>query len=117
MKRKQKHYTNEQQILDDIDCKVQEAIECLNEAISKDRVADHHRQLLTALNGLEPTEKVVQAISHSKIELENARSDSEKLSMRRNRIEQTQLPKLKNALAAFRTQTLPGITNDRAVVV
>jgi uncharacterized protein YceH (UPF0502 family) len=88
MKRRQKRFTTEAAIIGEIDLKKKTADELLVRSIDLDKFHDNR-----------------------------SRDESEKLNKRRNRILQVQLPRLKNALAEFRTVTMPFCGDDKGVVL
>ena len=122
MKRKQKRYTTETQILSDIEAAKELAAYCLDMAVRNDAVADDNYKAIEPLQERHAVargknkDELWSQICKAKKNAEDARKEAVKLSKRRNRIEQVKLPKLKNVLAAFRTGLLAGCTTDPSVV-
>lgn len=122
MKRRQKRYTTEEQITSEIDAKKLQAEQYLKEAVECDAVVELCYKKIAAIeSGLESAnekkrkeyELEIHALQH-KADLHKKRAVTN--SKRRNGIQNTTLPKLKNCLAAFRTGLLKGVTDDPAVV-
>lgn len=95
MKRKQTKFFTEQEIIERIDALKAKSRELLEQACQHDELAK------TCSDGLS---------------IEHHLKESERLNKTRHRIEEATLPKLKEALAEFRTELLP-ITDDRSVVL
>ncbi len=87
-KRKQTRFTTEQEILDAIDAAHERMIRLMGESLEME-----------------------------KSDLPYKDEELAKLNKRRHRIEDVQLPKLKNALAAFRTITMESIVDGPEVVL
>lgn len=121
-KRKQKRYTEEQEILDSIDRNKAIAQECLVNAVECDRIVEACRKQvavleasLDTLNDKQRAEAVAD-ISALKYQERFKADEAKRLSARRIRIEQLKLPALKRTLAAFKTNLL-SITDDPGVVL
>lgn len=122
MKRKQKRYTEEQQILDAIDRAKAKAQECLTNAVECDRIVEACRKQIAALEAKleslndKQNRQVMADIDALKYQERFKADEAKRLSARRIRIEQVKLPSLKRTLAAFKTNLL-SITDDPGVVL
>lgn len=102
MPRKQKHYTDELMITNDIDRARKRITRLLKRSERRDNEAD---ELVKTDDGCN-SEKIKQMREESKLD----RSKAE-------RITETRLKRLQNTLASFRTELLPGMATDNSVVL
>jgi hypothetical protein len=114
MKRRQIRFETEQEILQAIDAAKIKAADCLTRAIDRDKVADISREMIS--KEWSKTKPNMLEVGRLEVVIRNNRDEARKLSRQRNTIENVKLPKLKNALSAFRTGLL-SITQDPGVVL
>lgn len=122
MKRKQTRYTTEEQIIEVIDRKKAEAKRCLEWAVACDAevekayksIAELSLQMQSARG--DKWQKMDEQCRLLKHEADLNKQQAVRCSKRRNRIEGTTLPKLKDCLAEFRTK-LMAYTEDPGVVL
>lgn len=116
MKRRQRRYTEESEIISEIDLARKEADSCLVMAVECDAIAEKHYAQIRKLESGWITDKAQSEICDLKLRADKERQQAVKLSRRRNTIEQSRLPKLKQLLAAFRTMHM-SIVDDAGVVL
>jgi multidrug resistance efflux pump len=123
MKRRQKRFTTEAAIISKIDSNLKRAEWLFSESVRLDdfAVTEYHR--IPALeDGMESLkgkalDKARAEIHEIKKAADKAKEQSAKHNKSRNRILSGKLPKLKNALAEFRTVTMPFCGDDKGVVL
>ena len=119
MKRKQKRFTKEDQLIQSIDRYREKAVTLLEQAFAEDRAADSCLAEITKLEGLKNAmnlNKIKPMINKARYDWEKHKEESKKLNKSRNRILESTLPRYGQALSAFRTEVL-AFTDDKGLVL
>lgn len=118
MKRRQTRLTTEEQITGRID-ELKKRVELLlKSSIAEDGMAERGLSEIKRLSqSRNITNAVQEQINSLAIEINKHRDSAVKMNKSRHRIEDATLPKLKDALAAFRTETLAFSKDDPGVVL
>src|SRR5580765_5243951 len=119
MKRKQKRYETEEAIIKEIDHVKANIQSLLSRSINEDDCAASDardiarlQEQLIKTTKQDQIDKIFQCISASRHSFDLHKEASVRMNKRRGSLEKARLPKLKNALAAFRTEIM-SYTEDR----
>lgn len=123
MKRKHRRFKSEKEILDEIDTYKDEAAQCLAKAMEEDERSKRHfftaSEFQSQYDRMTPSkdrDSIWEQLCLHKKEGQDAKSAAMRLSRRRNTIEESTLPALKDCLARFKTRLL-GFDEDDSVVL
>jgi len=123
MKRKQRRWNTEGEIIGHIENLYSRAASSLAHAIQCDKDADGRLREIQELtvkmetcNNRKLSDDMQLRINELTINTEELRVQARKHSKTRIRIEEVSLPKMKQVLAAFRTQPMASIVDDESVV-
>ena len=106
--KKQKHFSTEQEILDAIDLAIDSRNKLRNQVdLDELEIIKLAKEDGTIIDG----ERICNHIA-----ITNLRERAERFKTKASRIDSVRLPKLKNCLAAMRTETMPFV-EDKSVVL